>query len=82
MLDAYGHLPMSCEANKGQSDPQVNFLARGRGYTLFRTAHEAVLALVTAQEQAQGRAGGGGMDSAGRGLGRIVIPLVCAVWDL
>jgi hypothetical protein len=45
MLDAYGKLPLTFEANRGQTDPRVQFLARGRGYTLFVTATEAVLAL-------------------------------------
>ncbi len=43
--EAYGHLPMSFEANQGQTDPQVKFLARGRGYSFFLTENEAVLAL-------------------------------------
>jgi hypothetical protein len=41
----YGRLPLSFEANHGQSDPAVRYLARGRGYTLFLTAQEAVLVL-------------------------------------
>src|SRR6266404_514706 len=42
---AYGQIPLSFEANQGQTDPQVNFLARGSGYTLFLTPTEAVLSL-------------------------------------
>jgi len=42
---AYGKLPLSFEANHGQFDPQVLFLARGSGYTLFLTPSEAVLVL-------------------------------------
>src|SRR6266852_7749052 len=42
---AYGQLPLSFEANQGQLDPQVNFLSRGNGYTLFLTTDEAVLGL-------------------------------------
>jgi len=42
---AYGHLPLIFEANRGQSNPAVKFLARGSGYELFLTANEAVLAL-------------------------------------
>jgi Beta-propeller repeat len=38
----YGHLPLSFEANQGQTNDQVQFLARGPGYTLFLTAREAV----------------------------------------
>ncbi len=42
---SYGRLPLSFEANRGQTDGQVKFLSRGRGYTLFLTPTEAVLAL-------------------------------------
>jgi hypothetical protein len=41
----YGTLPVSFEPNRGQSDPQVRFLARGNGYGVFLTEHEAVLSL-------------------------------------
>ena len=41
---AYGKLPLYFEANKGQTDEQVRFLARGSGSTLFLTPSEAVLA--------------------------------------
>ena len=41
----YAALPLSFEANKGQTDPSVNFLSRGQGYTLFLTGGEAVLTL-------------------------------------
>jgi hypothetical protein len=44
---AYGQLPLQFELNQGQSDPQVKFLSRGPGYTLFLTATEAVLSLPT-----------------------------------
>ena len=43
--EAYGQLPLSFEANVGQTDPQVDFISRGSGYTLFLTPREAVLAL-------------------------------------
>ena len=42
-----GNLPLSFEANQGQSDPGVKFLSRGAGYSLFVTVNEAVLALQT-----------------------------------
>jgi hypothetical protein len=46
VLDAFGQVPLSFEANQGQTDPQVKFLARGQGYTLFLTGRgEAVLTL-------------------------------------
>ena len=41
----YGKLPLSFEANNGQVDDAVKFLARGSGYTLFLTSTEAVLSL-------------------------------------
>src|SRR5580698_5461283 len=44
----YGKLPLSFEANQGQSDPQVKYLARGNGYSLYLTDSAAVLALTKA----------------------------------
>src|SRR5205807_1709722 len=43
--ESYGKLPLSFEANRGQTDPRVKFLSRGSGYALFLTGDEAVLAL-------------------------------------
>src|ERR1700683_490992 len=37
----YGKLPLSFEANRGQTDPKVKFLSRGSGYSLFLTGDEA-----------------------------------------
>ena len=45
--NAYGRLPLRFEANQGQTDARVRFLARGSGYTIFLTADEAVLSLQT-----------------------------------
>src|SRR2546426_7070945 len=45
IVEGYGKLPLAFEANQGQSDPQVKFLSRGAGYSLFLTADAAVLAL-------------------------------------
>ncbi len=45
ILEAYGKLPLSFEANQGQTDGRVKYLTRGRGYTLFLTPSEAVLVL-------------------------------------
>jgi hypothetical protein len=42
---AYGKLPLSFEANQGQTDGRVKFLARGNGYTLYLTNDEALLQL-------------------------------------
>lgn len=44
-LGARHGLPLIFEANEGQTDPQVKFVSRGRGYTLFLTADEMVLGL-------------------------------------
>ena len=41
----YGKLPLAFEANQGQTDQKVRFLARGRGYTMFLTDDAAVLTL-------------------------------------
>ena len=41
----YGKLPLSFEANHGQVNDAVKFLARGHGYALFLTGGEAVLTL-------------------------------------
>jgi hypothetical protein len=57
---AYGTLPLSFEANQGQSDTQVKFLSRGNGYSLFLTPTEAVIAL-------QSPSGNG--ESGKRGIG-------------
>jgi hypothetical protein len=39
---AYAALPLAFEANQGQVDPQVKYMARGNGYKLFLTSSEAV----------------------------------------
>ena len=41
----YGKLPLSFEANQGQANSQVRFVARGQGYSLFLTDSAAVLTL-------------------------------------
>jgi hypothetical protein len=38
-------LPLSFEANQGQTDPAVKFLSRGDGYALFLTPDSAVFKL-------------------------------------
>jgi hypothetical protein len=43
--DIYGRIPLHFEANQGQTDERVKFLARGRGYGLFLTPTESVLVL-------------------------------------
>ena len=41
----YGKIPLSFEANQGQTDARVKFLSRGPGYTLFLTGEDVVLVL-------------------------------------
>ncbi len=50
----YGRLPISFEPNQGQSAPQVKFQTRGRGYGLYLTATEAVLALSPSSKRDRG----------------------------
>jgi hypothetical protein len=38
VVQTYGRLPLTFEANHGQTDAQVKFLSRGPGYTLFSLA--------------------------------------------
>jgi Beta-propeller repeat len=50
LLDArvqanYGKLPLTFEANHGQTGPQVKFVSRGPGYTAFLTSDGVVLSL-------------------------------------
>jgi len=41
----YAALPLAFEANQGQADPQVKYMARGQGYKLFLTSSHAVMTL-------------------------------------
>lgn len=45
ILNDYGKLPLSFEANHGQTDSRVKFLSRTSRYSLFLTGDEAVMAL-------------------------------------
>jgi hypothetical protein len=45
IVENYGKLPLSFEANHGQTDAKVKFLSRGSGYTLFLTSDAAVFSL-------------------------------------
>ncbi len=55
IAENYGKLPLSFEANQGQTDAQVRFLARGNGYSLFLTDAGAVLSLRKGNPPAAGR---------------------------
>src|SRR5260221_10196535 len=45
LIAGYGQLPIYFEANRGQADSQVQFLARGQGYTFLLSPTKAVMAL-------------------------------------
>ncbi len=55
LVEGYGKLPLSFEANYGQTDAQVKFLSRGSGYGLFLTGDEAVLGLKKPIQRANGK---------------------------
>src|SRR6266516_2876737 len=46
LIESYGKLPLSFEANQGQTHKDVRFLSRGPGYSLYLTASEAILVLL------------------------------------
>jgi uncharacterized protein (TIGR03437 family) len=45
LVESYGKLPLSFEANRGQAAPEVKFISRGQGADLFLTPTEAALEL-------------------------------------
>jgi len=47
-IEAFHKLPMSFEANQGQTDERVKFISRGAGYTLFLTGDGAVMKIESA----------------------------------
>ena len=49
----YGRLPLRFESNLGQAAPDVKYLERGQGYTLFLTGDEAVLSLRSQKREAK-----------------------------
>jgi hypothetical protein len=61
---AFGRLPLRFEANQGQTDARVKFLARGDGYNHFLTPGEAVLSLDAEARDAKGARAAEGRASA------------------
>ncbi len=53
ILASMASQPLAFEANQGQTDPQVQYMARGNGYTVFLTANDAVFALHSASRGAE-----------------------------
>jgi hypothetical protein len=45
LADAYGKLPLTFEANQGQTDRAFQFFARGNGYSVFLAPTESVMTL-------------------------------------
>src|SRR2546430_15214397 len=58
----YAQLPLSFEANAGQTDRTVKYLARGAGYTIFLTENDAVIKLFAPANPSRG-----GQDRQGDG---------------
>lgn len=52
---SYGQLPLTFEANAGQTDARVLYLARGQGYGLFLSRNSATLRLVAKSRVAEVR---------------------------
>jgi len=50
--ESLGGLPLAFEANQGQTDPRVKYMARGNGYTVFLTANDTVFALQSGSQSA------------------------------
>ena len=46
-------LPLAFEENQGQTDPQVKYMARGSGYTVFLTGNDTVFALHSSAHSAE-----------------------------
>jgi Beta-propeller repeat len=55
IAEAYGKLPLRFEANRGETDKRVKFIARGSRYTLLLTPNEADLALSKTSAKAKPR---------------------------
>ena len=67
-------VPLSFEQNLGQTDDQVDFLARGSGYSVFLTGGDAVLSLGDADQGHVVRLDLIGSDSATTATGSDLLP--------
>jgi hypothetical protein len=52
VLASMDALPLAFEANQGQTDHQVKYMARGSGYTVFLTGNDTVFALHSSSQTA------------------------------
>lgn len=50
LSETFGRMPLRFEENRGQTSPEVKYLSRGSGYTLFLTRAGATLRLLKAAE--------------------------------
>jgi hypothetical protein len=66
-IEAYGNLPITFEANHGQTDARVRFLSRGSGYSLFLTPSEVVLSLNNHSAHVRGTEYSTGFEAMHRG---------------
>jgi hypothetical protein len=53
IAEAYGQLPLMFQANAGQTDEQVKFMAQGPGYSLFLTPTESVFVMSRREKQSK-----------------------------
>ena len=59
LIQAFGKFPMRFETNRGQTDGRVEFMSRGKGYTLFLAGKEAVLSLTQPSADGNSKLGTG-----------------------
>ncbi len=57
IANLYSKIPLTFERNDGQTDPQVKFLSRGPGYSLFLTERSAVLSIPAASKPSPAKDG-------------------------
>ncbi len=55
MGQSFQRVPIHFEAYAGQADEQVKFVSRGRGYSMFLTGTELILALRAPDQKAKGK---------------------------
>ena len=54
----FAALPLAFEVNEGQTDPQVKYMARGNGYTVYLTQEETIVALTSSSQAGPSQAAG------------------------
>jgi hypothetical protein len=61
----YGHLPLTFQANKGQTDPRVQYMSQGDGYSVFLTSQGMVLSLRSSASTADSKASAATSNASG-----------------